>query len=163
MTSQAKHPPTSMAPKKSIAYFTPGQTEGFGWLGWAFAFGASLAFSFAPTAARGAIVAGMEPTTLLMARVVLGSVLLFVTNLIIRREHLVLDRYGLRMSMWIGGISGVAMLCFFQALSFLDASIISMILATMPVAVLLMLALRGTPLTGRTSCAWRWRSAASTC
>lgn len=119
------------------------------WLGWVLALCASASFSLAPPVARFAILDGMDPITLLLARFVIAVPLFAVTSAITAPQSFRLSRHGI---LWIGvagAFNGIAMSCFFQALTTLDASIASIIMSILPLVVLLLLALRGEKFTRR--------------
>ena len=118
-------------------------------LAWVLAVGASLSFSVAPVVARGAIVDGMDPTTLLVGRLVIAVTLLAATTALTRPAHLKIDGRGMVIVIIAGVASGIAMLCFFWALARLSASMTSMILSTMPLFVLVILAFLGEQFTWR--------------
>lgn len=117
--------------------------------GWALALLASLSFSFAAPIARGAITAGMEPTTLVMLRLVLATLLMAVTVGILRGGRLQIDRQGLFFALLAGLLNGLGMLLFFWALARVDASVASMMISLIPLGVLTLLALRGERFTYR--------------
>lgn len=119
------------------------------WVGWFFGLSASLSFSFAPPIARGVILDGMDPTTLLLLRFLIGGGLLIGTNYFTNPAGLRIDRQGLLYCFLIGSITGVAMLCFFWSLTRIEASMSSMILSASPLMVLTLLALRGERFTYR--------------
>ncbi len=119
------------------------------WYGWALAFTATLAFSFAPPIARGAIQAGLDPTGLVVVRLVLAALLVGVTIALTDRSLLRIDRRGLVVSCIAGCINGVGMLLFFWALTRVHASMASMIISISPLVVLSLLALRGEKFTYR--------------
>jgi len=119
------------------------------WFGWVLALGASSSFSIAPPVARGVISAGMDPTMLLLARFVITVAMFAVTIAVIDPAHFRLTRHGALYIGAAGALNGIAMLCFFWALTRLDASVASMILAVLPLMVLLLLALRGERFTRR--------------
>ncbi|MEZ4662405.1 MAG: DMT family transporter [Caldilineaceae bacterium] len=118
-------------------------------MGWALAVGASLAFSIAPPVARYAIVGGMDPTALLVLRFVVAVFFFVVTTWLTDARQLRIDGRGLLFTAAAGLANGIAMTCFFWALTRLEASMTSMILSTLPLVVLGLLALRGEKLTRR--------------
>lgn len=119
------------------------------WRGWLLAFGATLAFSLAPPIARHAIQAGLDPTGLVVARLVIAALLVGITIVATDRTLLKIDRRGLAISCVAGCINGVGMLLFFWALTNVDASMASMIISISPLVVLSLLALRGEKFTYR--------------
>ena len=121
-------------------------TTGFGWV---LAVGTTLATSFVTPLARSAILYGVDPTLMLMIRLVLAVILLGLTMGLINWRAMQLDRQGLRRVIMIGFISGVEICCFFWSLAFVDASMAAMIKSAQPLAVLLLLRLGGERLTRR--------------
>jgi drug/metabolite transporter (DMT)-like permease len=119
------------------------------WGGWALAFAATLAFSFAPPIARSAIQAGLDPTGLVVARLLIAALLVGGTIALTDRSLLKIDRRGLAISCIAGCINAVGMLLFFWALTRVHASLASMIISISPLVVLSLLALRGEKFTYR--------------
>lgn len=119
------------------------------WIGWVLAVCASASFSLAPPIARYAILDGMDPIALLLARFVIAVPLFAITSAITAPHSFRLSRHGFFWMGAAGALNGIAMSCFFQALTWLDASIASMIMSLLPLVVLLMLALRGEKFTRR--------------
>lgn len=113
------------------------------------AFAASFSFSFAAPIARGAIVGGMDPTTLVTVRLLLGTILSGVTALVINPKALRIDRRGLLIMMLAGGLNGLGMMLMFWSLARVAASLASMIISLLPLLVLTLLALRGERFTYR--------------
>ena len=119
------------------------------WAGWSLALTATIAFSVAPPIARGAISGGMDPSALLLGRMLFATLLLAITTAV-RTPHLLrADRRCVLAAIGSGLINGVAMSCFFWALTYLEASMTSMILSLSPLIVLSLLALRGERMTYR--------------
>ncbi len=117
--------------------------------GWFIALAATVAFSLAPTLARGVILAGLPPTAVLTGRMVVAFISLTSFILLTSPQKLQIDqRHGL-IAIGAGLINGVGFLAFFAALSRLDASISSMIFSLSPLFVLGLLGLRGEPITQR--------------
>ena len=117
--------------------------------GWVLAISATVAFSMAPPLVRFAIVDGFDPTTLLLARMVIAASLLGVTLGALDWHKLQLSRRGLVSCALVGLVNAAGMMLFFTALGLLEASLASMILALSPPIVLSLLALRGERLTRR--------------
>ena len=109
----------------------------------------TLCFSIAIPVARGAILSGVDPTTLLAGRLLIATLLLGISVALTAPGRLRMDRRGTLISMLAGSIVGVGMLAMFWALTRIDASIASMMLSLMPLAVLMLLALRGEKFTRR--------------
>jgi len=120
------------------------------WIGWLVAFCASLSFSIAPSVGRAAILSGMEPVELLVSRFLLAVSLIWLTLLIRKpKSTQKIDLSGMGSICLVGLLNGAAMLCFFFGLARLDASMIAMALSTLPVFVLMILALQGERLNRR--------------
>lgn len=119
------------------------------WAGWVLALSAAFSFSFAAPIARGAIIGGFDPTTLVMVRLVFATVLVGITVALMRRGALHMDSRGLVIALAAGLLNGVGMLLFFWALALVDASVASMMISLIPLGVLSLLALRGERFTYR--------------
>jgi drug/metabolite transporter (DMT)-like permease len=119
------------------------------WVGWPLALTATVSFSIAPPVTKGAILAGVQPATLLLARMILSLLLLGGYLVFFDPEHLRIDRKGLLVAVVTGMVNGMGFLSFFQALTRLESSIASMIFMVNPLIVLMMLASRGEKLTRR--------------
>jgi drug/metabolite transporter (DMT)-like permease len=141
--------PTVLARFRNSIRLRPGRAGAELWLGWSIAIFSTVAFSVAPPIARGAIAAGMDPTTLLTVRLVISTVLLGGTIVLAGPGRLWLDRRGLLVCSAAGLANGIGMLTFFLALGRIEASIASMIFALSPLVVLGFLALRGEKFTRR--------------
>lgn len=122
---------------------------GKGWAGWAMALTATLGYSFAPPAAKVAILAGVPPSALMALRMTLTMALMGGFMLLFKPGLLKIDRRGLAITMGTGVINGFGFLAFFLALTRLEAAVASMIFSLNPLVVILMLALRGEPVTRR--------------
>jgi drug/metabolite transporter (DMT)-like permease len=141
--------PTVLARFRNSIKLLPGRTGSDLWLGWSMAVFSTVAFSVAPSIARGAIAGGMDPTTLLAVRLVVSSILLGGTIVLAGSGRLWLDRRGLLVCSAAGLANGIGMLTFFWALGRIEASIASMIFSLSPLVVLGFLALRGEKFTRR--------------
>ena len=119
------------------------------WLGWTLALWSLLSTSIVPALARSVINSGLSPTLLLFLRLGWAFILLIISFWVYDRQLLFIDRRGLRLVSLIGFISGVEICSFFYALAYMDASIVAMLKTIQPLAVLLLLRLRGEPLTHR--------------
>lgn len=119
------------------------------WLGWGLALSATVASSIVTPLVRGAVVGGMDPISLLLARLLLALALMVGTTALIDRVRFRLDVPGALRVGVIGVISGIEICCFFASLSYMDASMSAMLKSTQPLVVLLMLAAGGERLTGR--------------
>lgn len=123
--------------------------SGMTWTGWLFALCTTLAFSITPSVGRAAILSGMDSTEVLIGRFGSGALLLWLTQLVRPSKGAALDLHGMGSIGLVGLLNGIGMLLLFSALTRLDASIVSMIISTLPVFVLLILAFRGEALTQR--------------
>lgn len=118
-------------------------------VGWVIALTSTVCFSVAPPIARGAIVAGLAPTAVLMGRMVIALVLLGGFILLVSPDRFRIDRQRGLIAVSAGMINGLGFLTFFASLARLDAAIASMIYTVSPLVVLGLLALRGERLTRR--------------
>jgi drug/metabolite transporter (DMT)-like permease len=115
--------------------------------GWLFGLGSSLAGGLVTPLARGLIVGGMAPSTLLVLRLSLATVLLGVTLAIVAPHKLKLTRRGVGLMVVVGGLAGLEIASFFWALAYVDAATSSIIKSVQPLVVLLLLALGGERMT----------------
>jgi drug/metabolite transporter (DMT)-like permease len=99
--------------------------------------------------ARGVIVGGMAPSTLLVLRLALASILLGVTLAIIAPHKLKLTRRGVWLMVAVGGLAGFEIATFFWSLEFVDAATSSIIKSVQPLVVLLLLTFGGERMTAR--------------
>ena len=118
-------------------------------IGWALALISTIAFSFAPPIARSAIQSGLDPTALVVARLVVAALLVGGTIAFTDLNLLKLDRRAITIACIAGAVNGFGMLLFFQALIHVHASMASMIISINPLVVLSLLALRGERFTHR--------------
>lgn len=119
------------------------------WLGWTLALVSTTAFSMAPPIARAAIVGGINPTTLVMLRLLLATLFAGLTIAIQDRRLFRFDRFSFLIAAGAGAMNGIGMLLFFWGLARVDASMASMIISLSPLTVLSLLALRGERFTHR--------------
>ncbi|MFN8443003.1 MAG: DMT family transporter [Caldilineaceae bacterium] len=118
-------------------------------LGWGLALASTFASAIVTPMARGMVTGGMNPITLVLARLLIASLLFLATLPFLDRQKIRLDRQGWLRMIVIGIVAGVEICCFFWSLAFVDASMSAMIKATQPLVVLLMLVAGGERLTGR--------------
>ncbi len=117
--------------------------------GWLFALLATLIYSTNAPLARGALLAGMAPTTLVGARFVVGTLLFTLTLLLTavgkpRGAQRPLDRKGLTIALTAGIINGLTLLTATWGLVELSASIATLLsIALTPLFVIGLLRLRG--------------------
>ena len=119
------------------------------WIGWALALGSILAASLVTPLVRGAVVGGMNPISLLFMRLLIAMLLLVGTLAVTSPVRFQIDRRGMKLMTIVGIVAGVEICCFFWSLAFVDASTTAIIKSTQPLVVLLMLAVGGERLTGR--------------
>lgn len=119
------------------------------WLGWTLAVASTIAFSMSTVLGKAAIIIGLNPTTLLVVRFGIATFLLAASIAVTTPDRLRIDRKGFLIATTAGVINGIGALCFFWALTRIDASIATMIYSLNPLVVLGLLALRGEKLTYR--------------
>jgi drug/metabolite transporter (DMT)-like permease len=118
-------------------------------VGWTLALSSTLAFSLATPVAKVAYRFGLDPTVMLMLRILITVALFLAMRAVVPARRRPLDRRGMAIALAAGAIHGTGTLSFYWALTAMDASISSMIFALYPLAVLLLLALRGERFTYR--------------
>lgn len=136
-------------PSTQITQAQPTATAEATWVGWVLALLASACFSLAPPVARGAILAGIDPTTLLVLRMGLATLAFAVTITVMKPTLFLVSRQTLLVTFCAGFMNGIGMLLFFWALVRVDASVSSMMISMVPLVVLSLLALRGERFTYR--------------
>lgn len=117
--------------------------------GWGMAILATSMFSISSPASRAAILSGMNPTTLLAARLLLATLLLASSARALPASGPSPDRRGLLICGLSGMARGSAMLAFNWSLSRIHASVATMCFSLYPSVVLVLLALRGEKLSWR--------------
>jgi drug/metabolite transporter (DMT)-like permease len=118
-------------------------------IGWSLALFSTFASSLVTPLVRGAVLAGINPLSLLLMRLLIAVALIALTLAIGQPQHFKIDRRGAFYVGVIGIIAGVEICCFFWSLAFVDASTSAIIKSTQPLVVLLLLAMGGERLTGR--------------
>ncbi|MCL4263079.1 MAG: DMT family transporter [Anaerolineae bacterium] len=118
-------------------------------LGWIIAIVSTICFSVAPPIARGAILAGLAPTAVLVGRMVIALALLVGFIVVISPDRLRIERRLGLIAVLSGIVNGIGFIAFFAALTRLDASIASMLFSLSPLVVLGLLTLRGERITQR--------------
>jgi drug/metabolite transporter (DMT)-like permease len=118
-------------------------------VGWLFGIGSSLAGGMVTPLARSVIVGGMEPSTLLVLRLTLATILLGTTMAIVAPHKLKISKRGLWLMLVVGGLAGLEIASFFWALAYVDAATTSIIKSVQPLVVLLLLTLAGERMTGK--------------
>lgn len=119
------------------------------WVGWSLAVSSALASALVTPLVRGAIVGGMDPSTLLLIRLGLATLLIGVTLAGVAPQRLRITRRQAGLLLAIGLLAGVEICSFFWSLAFVDAATSSIIKSVQPLLVLLLLAMGGERLTGR--------------
>jgi drug/metabolite transporter (DMT)-like permease len=106
-----------------------------------------LSLSVAPTMIKVGLSAQVDPILLLAWRLVISAGFLWLVFALFRRRVLAIDGAGLRDCALVGMANGTSLLCYYLALARINASIAHIIFSLYPLIALLMLALRGEPLT----------------
>lgn len=119
------------------------------WVGWIIALLAISAFSTATPIARAALVGGMDPYALLMARMAIATLLIATTILVLNPKRLKLPRRAINVALLAGILNSGGLICYFLGLVYLEASMAAMIISLSPLVVLSILALRGERVTYR--------------
>ena len=119
------------------------------WQGWLLALITTLLFSVVPPITKALINEGLEPTTLIVTRYVLASLLLFLTVTLTQPKRLRIDLRGLAFCVLCGFLYAGTTWTFTTALTRMSSSVTSLILAVAPLFVFLLLMLRGEKPTGR--------------
>ncbi|MEM7344286.1 MAG: DMT family transporter [Chloroflexota bacterium] len=119
------------------------------WFGWSIALLNVLFFSIAAPLMTIILKTGVDPTTLVTLRYILTTLLLGGTLVVTAPERLRIDRKGLLTCALAGLLFGTSFFLFALSLTRISTSIATMIAATAPLMVLLILATRGEPLTLR--------------
>ncbi len=109
----------------------------------------SVAFSLATPLGKFALNDGLEPLTLILWRFGLAPLLLALTLAWQAPEKLWLEWSRGRIALAAGLINGLGVICFWQAVALVDASIATVLFALAPLFVLAALALRGEQFTWR--------------
>lgn len=118
-------------------------------VGWILALIATFFFSMATPTVRWVILAGANPVSVVLARMILATSLVGGTIVIVNPGLIAPGWRGVWISLLAGVINGAGMLIYFMALTRMSASITAMLLATGPLMVLSLLALSGERLTLR--------------
>lgn len=118
-------------------------------MGWTLAISATLSTTLVIPLVRGSVVGGINPTTMLLLRLTITVLLLAATVAFTNPQLFKIDRRGAISVILIGTISGVEICTFFWSLAYMDGSMVAMLKSVQPLAVLLLLTLRGEALTQR--------------
>lgn len=103
---------------------------------------ATACFSVAPTLIKLGLVAEADPVTLIAVRLVAASAALWITFSIVWPRALRIDRRGLAYCALVAVADSFGMVCFYLALTRIEASVANMIFSLYPLAALLLLAVR---------------------
>jgi drug/metabolite transporter (DMT)-like permease len=117
--------------------------------GWTLALASTVAFSIGAPLATAVFRTGVDPTLAMGLRMLITMLLLGVTLAARGPQQLRMDGKGLFITVASGVLTGISTLLFFWALLRMDTSIAAMLFSLFPLVVLLLLALRGEPFTGR--------------
>ncbi len=112
-------------------------------VGWLFGISSSVVTGIVTPLARGMIVGGMAPSTLLLLRLILATILLGGTLGLIAPQKFRLTWRGLGLMTTIGLLAGLEICTFFASLAYMDAATSSIVKSVQPLVVLVLLALAG--------------------
>ena len=104
---------------------------------------ASLCLSTTPTVIKFGLQADTDPMPLLAFRFVVATAVLWLVMGLTQREAIRIDRAGLLSCGLVAGFNVVSLTGFYYALTYITASLATMIVAFSPMVVLLLLALKG--------------------
>jgi drug/metabolite transporter (DMT)-like permease len=110
------------------------------------AFTAVLCLSLTPALVKGAISAGIDPISLLTMRMVVASVVLWSVFLLFFPSALYIDKKGLIGCLCVGMANAISLVCYYAALTRINASVAHVIFSLFPLIALIMLAFRGEPM-----------------
>ena len=119
------------------------------WTGWAFGLGSTIAGGMVTPMARSVIVDGMAPSTLLLVRLGLTTVLLVTTLALAAPHKLRITMRGLWLMAIVGVLAGVEICTYFWSLSYVDAATTSILKSVQPLVVLVLLVFGGERMTSR--------------
>jgi len=117
--------------------------------GWTMGLFATFCFSTAPALARFGIDLGLNPTEILFIRMWMTGLLLAGTIAVTDIRNLWPERRCILIAMAAGLTNSIGMMGYFWALTRIDVSVASMIFSVSPLFVLIVLVLRGEPVTRR--------------
>ncbi|MEM7344285.1 MAG: DMT family transporter [Chloroflexota bacterium] len=117
--------------------------------GWTIALFGIILFSIGPSATKIALTDGFIPVNFLLMRYLIGTTLMVITIAIIGPHYFRVDRRGLLLCISAGALLVTALQIFTLALTRINASIASMLVALYPLIALVLLALRGEKFTYR--------------
>lgn len=112
------------------------------WTGWGAALTTVTLFSLVPGLTKLVVQAGFAPLQLLSIRL-MASLVLLGLHLLITRTSLRLERRALLAAIGVGLVSAAGELALFKSLVYVDAAVVTMFLAAIPIVVLVLLAWRG--------------------
>ncbi len=103
--------------------------------------------SIAPVLIKVGLGARVDPVTLLTLRLVVATAIFWVGFALFRPDLLQINRRGLTGCAAVAAASATGYFCFYWAMTRIHASVAPMIFSLYPLVVLLLLALRGEPIT----------------
>lgn len=112
-------------------------------MGWAFGISSSVVSGIVTPLARGVIVGGMAPSTLLLLRLILATTLLGGTLALIAPRKFKLSLRGVGLMTIVGVLAGLEICTFFWSLAYMDAATSSIVKSVQPLVVLALLAFAG--------------------
>lgn len=119
------------------------------WHGLAFVLVGMLSLSIAPTLIKLGLSADDAPIPLLSARLLVAAVILWVIIALFQPHLFRIDRHGLLSCMALGLANSISLSSFYMALGYIDASLATVIFASHPIVVLVILQWRGEVLNRR--------------
>ncbi len=119
------------------------------WQGVIFVLVGMLSLSIAPTLIKLGLSENEAPIPLLAARLWVAALILWFVMGIFQPHLLRIDRRGLLSCMALGLTNSISLSSFYMALNYIDASLATVIFASHPIVVLVVLQWRGEPLNQR--------------
>ena len=107
---------------------------------------AVFCLSLTPALVKGAISAGIDPTSLLTMRMVVASVVLWSVFLLFFPSAAAIDGKGLIGCLCVALANASGLLCYYTALTRINASVAHVIFSLFPLIALVMLAFKGEPM-----------------
>ena len=108
---------------------------------------AGLCLSTTPPIIKVGLNEAISPVPLLTFRLILAAVILWIIFALFQPGKLRIDMYGLMGCALAGAANGISLLFFYLALTYISASVATVIFSLTPIATLLLLSLRGEPFT----------------
>lgn len=113
------------------------------WQGFVFVLIGMLSLSIAPTLIKLGLSANEAPIPLLAVRLMVAAFILWVVMGIFQPHLIRIDRRGLLSCMALGLTNSISLSSFYMALNYIDASLATVIFASHPIVVLVILQWRG--------------------